>query len=261
MLWFLPSFYGDVRLERRGDSTLVIVEKVTLAEKQALENLSRTAIKKGWATDPVSPRGKTLLGAPIDKVSKLLSKLLKPGRKLVTAVRFADGKLEELQEAPLPAGSTTPTAGGPYREPGQPPQTTLAEPPTLSPPALPAKPEPKKAVTVAAPTRGCPAPNFPPAELRAREVLEHFLSADQIADFRRYNRFITVGGTTGYRYMVTSRHARDQLSTFQRTLYDLDNQVALCVHDWSVPAAEEMLALHILVQLPGYEGYLRYLEE
>jgi len=27
-----------------------------------------------------------------------------------------------------------------------------------------------------------------------------------------------------------------------------------------VPAAEEMLALHVLLQVPGYESYLRHLE-
>ena len=32
---------------------------------------------------------------------------------------------------------------------------------------------------------------------------------------------------------------------------------ALCVHDWVVPAPEEMLSLHLLLQLPGWESYLR----
>lgn len=38
-----------------------------------------------------------------------------------------------------------------------------------------------------------------------------------------------------------------------------DEGVAYCVHDWSVPAAEEMLAIHLLLKLPGYEGELRFL--
>jgi len=110
------------------------------------------------------------------------------------------------------------------------------------------------------PTRGCPAPDFRSAELKARVVLETFLTDEQREDFQRYNRFVSVGATTGHRYMITSRHARDELSQWQRTLYDLDDRIPLCVHDWGVPAAEEMLALHVLVQLPEYETYLRYLE-
>jgi hypothetical protein len=60
--------------------------------------------------------------------------------------------------------------------------------------------------------------------------------------------------------MVTSRHARDQLATYHRSLYDLDDKVPLCVHDWDVPAPEEMLAIHVLLSLPGWELYMRRLE-
>jgi hypothetical protein len=97
------------------------------------------------------------------------------------------------------------------------------------------------------------------AELKARKVLEVFLDDEQLADFHEHNRFMTVG-VSGTRYMVTSRHARDELAGYHRSLYDLDQERPLCVHDYSVPAAEEMLALHLLVQLPDHEGYLRHLE-
>ena len=32
---------------------------------------------------------------------------------------------------------------------------------------------------------------------------------------------------------------------------------AFCVHDWTVPASEEMLALHLFLTMPGREHYLR----
>jgi hypothetical protein len=32
------------------------------------------------------------------------------------------------------------------------------------------------------------------------------------------------------------------------------------VHDYAVPAAEEMLAIHLMLQLPQHEPYLRHLE-
>lgn len=114
----------------------------------------------------------------------------------------------------------------------------------------------KAAVSVAAPVRGCPAPDFTQADIRAKAVLREFLSPEQISDFNRYNKFLSVGQTTGNHYMVTSRHARDQLAKYTRTLFDLDRRLPLCVHDWDVPAAEEMLALHVLLQLPGWESYL-----
>jgi hypothetical protein len=31
----------------------------------------------------------------------------------------------------------------------------------------------------------------------------------------------------------------------------------LCVHDWQVPAAEELLSLFVHLQLPGCETYVR----
>jgi len=42
-----------------------------------------------------------------------------------------------------------------------------------------------------------------------------------------------------------------------RSLFDVDEHMAYCVHDWEVPAAEEMLALHAFLSVPGLESYLR----
>jgi len=44
-----------------------------------------------------------------------------------------------------------------------------------------------------------------------------------------------------------------------RQLYDLEEKRALCVHDWDLPPAEEMLALHLCLSLPGQEKYVRSL--
>jgi hypothetical protein len=80
-------------------------------------------------------------------------------------------------------------------------------------------------------------------------------------DFERYQRFVTVGGLSGRRYMLTSRHARSELSTYHRTVYDLEADTPLCVHDWSVPAAEELLVMHLHLQSPRWEEYVRWLPE
>lgn len=250
--WYIPTFYGDIRLEAlENNQCRVIAEQTTERERAALKTLATLASKRRWlptTTDPAplfSDAGilKTTLAAPIRKVATQLAKLLKPERKVISAIRFKDGQIEEIfdtQDAQDAADDPKPEpeperATSPYREPAV-------------------------ATSVAAPTRGCPAPAFGTAELRARGVLATFLNADQLADFARYNRFVTTGADTGHRYMVTSRQATDALARYQRTLYDLDEEHPLCVHDWSVPPAEEMLSLHVLLALPDWERFLRHEE-
>ena len=181
------------------------------------------------------------LDAPITKVQEFLQKQLKPHRKQISAVRFANGRIEQLSEATLQTIDA--------------PATEEADPKKEKPKAK----EPKSAVTVAAPVLGCPAPEFDDVEIRATRVLKAFLTADQIADFERRQQFIAVGADTGHRYLLTSRHSKRALSRHQsfRSLYDMDDRVALCVHDWEVPAAEELLGLFVHVSLPGCETFVR----
>jgi len=226
--WYVPSFYGDVRMERTEEKkTTVKWEKLTEAEREALGKLAAEVAKKNWllltTTSPSdvfsAGRGSAVLKAPLEKVRKVVARTLKPNRKLVEVVRFADGRMTEEVSAP---GAI---AG----------------------------------VTVAKPVLGCPAPNFAEADLRAREVLFAFLGDGQRADFDRHNAFVTVGSATGHQYVVTSRRARRMLQQHGgRQLYDLDERRAYCVHDDDVPAAEEMLALHVMLQLPWGERYLRH---
>lgn len=251
MLWYLPSFYGDIRLKAKDDDSCQLeVEQLTVKEKEALQKFQANAVKKGWiskttdltkATEPTTVRG------PIHKVQASLARYLKPTRKLVSAVKFSDGTIEEVTERTFEddGEAAEPSNGdGPYRE-----QAAKKG-------AKKKKKKPKAAATVAKPRRGCPAPDFTQADVRARRVLVEFLDAQQLTDFQNHNRFISIGADTGFRYMITSRHANDALANYQRTLYDLDNERAICTHDWDVPAAEEMLALHLLLQLPGWETYL-----
>jgi len=217
--WLIPSFYGDIRFEATGkDSCVLSTEKLTPREEAVLRKLTKKAVKSGWiAADATLVAAKVKIQAPATKIAQAVARLLKPKREIVSAICFAAGKMKEVTEQEYDAGVAT---------------------------------------AVAVPTKGCPAPDFARAELRARDVLESFLTEDQREDFRKHNRFISRGATTGRRYMITSRHARDSLAMFQRSLFDLDYGFPICVHDWSVPAAEEMLSLHVLLQLPGWESYL-----
>ncbi len=271
LTWYLPSFYGDIRLEQINKShTKVTIFGLTPAEKLAMRVLIREAEKDrvvGPCWNPMAGRRLDLdsireqsleLLAPISKVQKLLQKQLKPGRDHVSVIRFGGGKMQEMTERQLELleDTTTDSAskGLSSSTPDQPSPELAA---TGSDDASPRKPEKAAAVTVARPTRGCPPPDFEQAEIRAEHVMGQFLTEEQLSDFKSDQAFLSVGADTGHRYIVTSRHARTKLATVTRSLYDLDEQMPYCVHDWDVPAAEEMLALHCFLSIPGLETYLR----
>lgn len=257
---FIPSFYGDIQLESVDEGhTKVIVERATPLEQTALTDLGLYAAKKRWLTpDGLKAQdGAYTLSAPILKVKDELTKRLKPGRTMLTAVRFAGGGIAEVAAS---------SSGQGYKllpSPAETPSTSAAPAPALTPEVLPPKAPPappvRAATTVAMPTQGCPEPDFVRAEIKARRVLFEFLTEEQREDFKKHNAFVSVGAETGHRYMVTSRHARGPLEKYRRSLFDLDENRPYCVHDWAVPAAEECLALHVLLQLPQHEGYLRHL--
>lgn len=179
-----------------------------------------------------------MLSVKLATVRDFLARQLKPNRKLVNAVRFKDGSLSETSfvesDKELPDEPVPPV-----------PQT-----------------QPIAGATVAQPTIGCPAPDFSPAEVRAKQVLHHFLSDQQLADFTKYDRFVATGADTGHRYMLTSRTNPPELKMFGgRTLFDLDENWPYCTHDWDVPSGEELLALLLFLSLPGRESYLRSIPE
>lgn len=187
-----------------------------------------------------------ILNAPLETVRDYLAKQLKPDRKLLDVVVFQDGSIAEASMLP-PRDGTVDVAKPPVEEPK---------------PAATPKPAPVAGATVAQPTQGCPAPDFDHAVVRATQVLRTFLNPQQIEDFERYNRFISVGADTGHRYMLTSRSERDELRNFSgRSLFDLDENRAYCVHDWTIPAPEELLTLHLFLSIPGKESFLRSIPE
>lgn len=257
--WFLPSMYGDIKLNRvSADSTRMTLNGLSPTEKEAVQALLERAtnpgaLRKSWATadktasvDLDSMKEQVVeLDAPITKVQEFLQKRLKPHRKQISAVRFSNGHVEQLSEATLQV----------IDAPAEPDVTQAVDTPVT---AKPKKPEPKAAVTVAQPVRGCPAPDFDDVEVRASRVLKAFLTPDQIDDFERRQQFVAIGADTGHRYLLTSRYAPRALSQYgHRTLYDMDERLPMCVHDWEVPAPEELLALFVHLSLPGLEEYVR----
>lgn len=177
-----------------------------------------------------------ILSAHNPKVQKALEKPMKPGRDCLSVVRYTNGAIEEVTAKTIGLMDMSPSNGEP-------------EPSAAAPAA---------AVTVAQPTIGCPAPDFAAVEIRANAVLRAFLTPEQLVDFESDQAFIQSGADTGYTYVITSRNAPDALkSRSYRSLYSLTERRAFCVHDWTVPAAEEMLALALFVGTPGNESYVR----
>lgn len=235
--WFVPSFFGDVRLERAGDTCVIVVQGLTDLERKGLAAFLPKAQSKGWIdkqVETIAKDGRFPVKGDIQAVGKLLAKFLKSSRQLVDVILFEDGTVKDVSDD---------------------------SPDKTPPPASP----PKVGATVAAPTQGCPAPDFPAMDVRATEVLLSFLNPQQADDWKKHQSFITVGAS-GARYAITSRHAVDKLRGtvykpgFERTFYCLDDRQAFCVHDWAVPAAEEVLTMHLMAQTPHGERYLRHLE-
>jgi hypothetical protein len=185
------------------------------------------------------------LEATISEVQKVLSKPLKPMRKTLSVVKFTSGHIEEITESNIGLIEAAATAQLKEEKAGKPVKS----------------PRPTAAVTVAQPVRGCPDPDFDEAEIRATRVLNQFLTPDQRQDFLESQQFVVTGADSGHRYMLTSRHAPKTAfrhSSFS-SVYDLDDGAPLCVHDWEVPAPEELLGVAMHLQIPSMERYVRVL--
>jgi len=227
---FLPSMYGDIRLTAQGPTTEVEWENLSPSERLAM-----TALGEKFSVDTAPSTGKVVVPKPVQKVEALVSKAMKRGRKLLTAVVFKNGKVEELHRS----------------EHGEVDVKSIEK----------VADKPVAAVTVAAPALSCPVPEFERAQVRATRVLRQFLSPAQLADFEKTQQFLVVGADSGHRYVLTSRQAPaavlDKMGG--RTVYDCDRGHAVCVHDWTVPAAEELLGIAMFLQVPGRERHVAVL--
>jgi len=249
---FLPTFYGDIKLTAKdSDKTLIEWENLSPQEGEAL-----TLIGRKFKLDLSASVGTIVVPKRIDKIAELVAKAMKRDRKLLSAVVFKNGTVEELHPYREPAKRPTPDDSG-----AQPKADAAAVTDTLATVSKALATVPKAAVTVAQPTLGCPLPEFERAEVRATRVLREFLSPQQLADFERTQSFLVVGGDTGHQYVLTSRHApeRQLAKVCGRSVYDVTAGRAVCVHDWVVPAAEELLELKLFLELPRHETYVNTL--
>lgn len=302
MKWYIPTAHGDIELTSLGvGQTRLRAFHLTPTEEAAMRVLREHALgrKRPWATreaflalDHSTYRdgddGVTVeLAAGLHEVSAVLSRPLKPTRKLLHAVRFTDGAIEEVWGTPEErAQAEAEASDGAMRtieevvkeetiekeeKEEAKPEAVHASKAYREPPPEKAKPEKKKkgivkriveGVSVAAPTIGCPMPDFERAAIRATRVLEAFLDPEQLEDYRAEGRFMVLGADTGHRYLLAHREQPHLLARMGgRQVFDLDANIPICVHDWTVPAAEELLTLKLMLTLPGNERYVRSLTE
>lgn len=235
MKWYIPSWNGDLRLEphpENAERTLLSIIKPTPAELVTVNQMGKTFEALGWLKEPwqevvrkrLARDQKIEITAPLEKVGPLASALMRPGKQVLTAVRFKGGLVETVS--------------------GQDPEAlaALAEKAVDATPDKPAE----AAVTVKRPTPSCPA-CIPGANSAASEVLLAFLSEIEHESWQRDRCIFVEGGLSGNRYRLSHRHSRFAQQS-GRMCVDLDDRMIVHFHDWTVPPEEEVLAAKLILE-------------
>lgn len=238
MKWYIPSWNGDLRLEphaEHADRTVLSIVKPTPSEILTVNEMGKTFEAMGWLKEPWElvvkkrfGRDKTIeIQAPLEKVGPIASALMRPGKQVLTAVRFSGGLVEVVS--------------------GQDPQalSALAEKAAAATPDKTDKPA-EAAATVKRATPCCPA-CIPGANSAASEVLLAFLSAEQHETWARDRYILVDGGLSGNRYRLSHRNS-EYAQRAGRMCVDLDDRQVVHFHDWTVPPEEEVLAAKLIME-------------
>lgn len=236
MKWYIPSWNGDLRLESDGDKTKLTIFKPTEHEKMVLKEMNEKFIAEGWFEGKLRGfwgRGnEAIINAPIEKVGPIASAIMRPGDAVLTAIKYADGtltthvgteRLEEVAEAAKDAGEKD------------------------------EKKKPEAAATVKRPTPCCPhciEDTIDPAT----EVLLTFLDDKQHESWVKHHFIVVQGNLSGHRYLLAHRNS-EQARVQKKICWDLDDDLLVHFHDWSVPPEEEVLAAKLILE--NQEPWLR----
>lgn len=267
--WFVPAWNGDWRLEASSDEkqTVLTIERPTASEKRILGKLAERFVEKTWIDKKAAAKMKDpsrivktrlTLGAPLTEVGPYVSSVLKPGRNVLTAVRFRGGKIEvsETSTAELDVDPPSEQPATPCRDSVQKkkaeevaPAPKHADTPSPEAIALAKKPDAEAAATVKRPTPCCPNCFTDLGEVNkpATECLLAFLSAEEHEMWARERYVIVRGGITGHRYRIA--HRNSPIAEKQtRLCWDLDDDALMHFHDWLVPPEEEVLATMLILK-------------
>lgn len=219
MIWFIPTFSGDFRLEPADDGCKLTVVKPTTQEKDILDAFLAHARRAGWVAQGVGydPDGKVSL--------KLTCSVREAGPVLVPRVLHRGDETVPLWTAVRSkADRVSLKVGKAWQDV---PEDASA------------------AVTLRRPNKGCPAPLR--CNRRASEVLAAFCTAGQRASWETRGFFTVKGSLTRRPYAVF--HADEAAArSLPRCLIDLQTREALCAWDDTVPAEEQALALKFMVE-------------
>ena len=91
----MPSIYGDIRLTAQANQTEVEWENLSPSERMAMTELAQK-FRVEWSGQA---SGKLVIAKSIDKVENVIARAMKRGRKLLTAVVFKNGRIEEMHRA------------------------------------------------------------------------------------------------------------------------------------------------------------------
>lgn len=247
--WAIPSWNGDLRLEPSGSKeTLLSVVSPTEHEKKVLAAIVAEGVKRGWIEGLPEIRRrwwsrtkKLVLRAPMDVVGPVAVSLMRPGPAVLTAIKFSDGKLLTTSGGPAELAAVL----APYRDPEPPKAVETIHEGTVEVVEKPTA-VPEVAATVKRPTPSCPR-CVPGAVGPASDVLLSFLSPNEHEGWARSRSLVVQGGITGHRYLLVHRHM-PLASKIGRICYDLDDDVVVHFHDWSVPPEEEVLAAKLILE-------------
>ena len=272
---YIPSWNGDLRLEPdpadpEKATTLAIV-KPTASERQQLRTMLAAFSKRGWLEEVgddlqrLAERSGKLwtkrvrIHAPLSEVGPVVIPIAKPGRNVLTAIRFRDGRVEIVEAAELEAATAEPKpvdakvdegktadAKAVDKSEGKPADAKVEDKPVDKLKELAAKPDAAAAATVRRPTPCCP-DCYVDAIKPATEALLAFLDEEQHRTWASERYVIARGQYTRHRYLIAHRNSPIAACN-GRMAYDLDDNLVMHFHDWTVPPEEEVLATMLILQ-------------
>ena len=288
MRWYIPTWNGDIRFESAPsdpDRTLVTIIQPTPGEIEKLRKLTTAFKEKEWVTRSLWSSSGSLreqvvyVDAPILDVAPFLVGSYKPGKAVLTALKYTDGTVEAVEQKPgfwsaiKEMVKGTPSRVVAKKETDEDVLQVMAdhtkdeamraeaarkkakgegngsphrEPAAAEPKKEPEKPKPEAAATVRRHTVCCPqciAGDLTPAG----QVLYAFLSDDEKRQWGKDHSIIVYGGITGHPYLLSHRHGRWAIK-HTKICHDLANNATLHFHDNSVPPEEEVLAAKLILE-------------
>lgn len=228
MRWFVPAFAGDFRLEAAGETSQLIVEKPTQAEREMLAQFLKKARAKDWTSERAvsGDKASIALEASVAEAGKLLVKTVQPKRTSLTAVRFKNGVVEVANSGESKALD-----------------------------ALTAKASDESdAVSVRRHTPSCPACFKQDANPRASECLLAFLDSSQHEQWAKHRAIVVTGNLSGERYLLAHRHSA-RAAAQGRICKELSTGRILHFHDSLLPPEEEVLGAKLILE--HRENWLR----